>query len=103
MAGCGCCAGPRRMLTSFDAGRTFKTPILKVGVSCIATISNEAVICTEVCIVAAGCGLSPGAGDDGDSGDSLVAGAGEVWVVSGMGAGVVVSRNVGSVEVVVCS
>jgi hypothetical protein len=46
------------MLTSFDVGRTFRTPILKLGVSCIAAISKEKVIWTEGCIVAAGCSLA---------------------------------------------
>src|SRR5213596_979176 len=46
------------MLTSFDVGRTFRTPGLKLGVSCIAAISKENVIWTEGCIVAAGCSLA---------------------------------------------
>src|SRR5436190_21080080 len=71
-------------------GRTFNTPILKLGVNCIAAISNEKVSCTEVCIPAAGtgavgcgCGLSTGGAG------ALAIGAGGVWVVSGMVAGMV--------------
>ncbi len=41
------------MLTSFDVGRTFRTSILKLGVSRIAAISKTNVIWTEVCMVAA--------------------------------------------------
>ena len=51
----------------FEIGRTFNTPILKLGVNCIAAISNEKVSCTEVCIpppgigaCGCGCGLSTG-------------------------------------------
>src|SRR5260370_19773853 len=75
-------------------GRTFNTPILKLGVNCIAAISNEKVSCTEVCIPAAGtgacgcvCGCVCGLVTDG--GGALAIGAGGVWVVSGMVAGVV--------------
>jgi hypothetical protein len=46
------------MLTSFDVGRTFRTPILKLGVNWIAAISKENVIWTEGCIVAAACRLA---------------------------------------------
>ena len=82
-------------MTSFDIGRTFKTPILKLGVNCMAAISKEKVSCTDVCIVAAGgCGLAtrrqPGL---------CVTGAIGVWVVSGMVAGVVICGNTGSVEI----
>ena len=58
-------------------GRTFKTPILKLGVNCIAAISNEKVSCTEVCIPAAGigaCGCGLGTGGAG----ALAIGAGGV-------------------------
>src|SRR4029077_18354918 len=71
-------------------GRTFNTPILKLGVYCIAAISNEKVSCTEVCIPAAGtgaCGCGCGLGTGGAG--ALAIGAGGVWVVSGMVAGVV--------------
>src|SRR5947207_14180232 len=72
-------------------GRTFNTPILKLGVNCIVAISNEKVSCTEVCIPAAGtggggCGWVLGTGGAG----ALAIGAGGVWVVSGMVAGIVV-------------
>src|SRR5215203_5386578 len=77
-------------------GRTFNTPILKLGVNCIAAISNEKVSCTEVCIPAAasgacgcGCGLSTGGAG------ALAIGAGGVWVVSGMVAGMVGSGKSG--------
>src|SRR6187551_1979936 len=71
-------------------GRTFNTPILKLGVNCIAAISNEKVSCTEVCIPAAGtggCGCGCGLGTGGAG--ALAMGAGGVWVVSGMVAGMV--------------
>src|SRR6266542_5892495 len=75
-------------------GRTFKTPILKLGVNCMAAISKEKVSCTDVCIVAAGgCGLATGVAG------ALVIGAIGVWVVSGMVAGVVVCGNTGSLGV----
>src|SRR5215470_5354134 len=80
----------KRIVTSFDIGRTFKTPILKLGVSCIAAISNEKVSCTEVCIPLAGtgaCGCGCGLGTGGAG--ALATGAGGVWVVSGMVAGMV--------------
>ena len=49
------------MVTSFDMGRTFRAPILKLGVNCMAVISNEKVSCTDVCIAAGGCcGLAIG-------------------------------------------
>jgi hypothetical protein len=41
-----------------DVGRTFGTPILKLGVSCRAAISKENVIRTEVCMEAADGGLA---------------------------------------------
>src|SRR5215216_2701929 len=69
-------------------GRTFNTPILKLGVNCIAAISKEKVSCTEVCIPVAGtgtCGCGLGTGGAG----ALAIGAGGVCVVSGMVAGVV--------------
>src|SRR5438874_11343259 len=75
-------------------GRTFSTPILKLGVSCIAAISNEKVSCTEVCIPPAGtgaCGCGLGTGGVG----ALAIGAGGVWVVSGVVAGVVVCGKTG--------
>src|SRR5881227_4409517 len=77
-------------------GRTFNTPILKLGVNCIVAISNEKVSCTEVCIPAAGtgaCGCGCGLGTGGAG--ALAIGAGGVWVVSGMFAGVVGSGKVG--------
>src|SRR5919106_578723 len=97
------------MVTTLDMGRTFKLPILKPGVSCIAAISKENVSCTDVCIVAAGCGLVTGAAGGlltgvagglltGAAG-GLVIGAGGIWVGSGMVAGVVVCGNSGSAEV----
>src|SRR6266446_2589800 len=74
-------------------GRTFRTPILKLGVNCMAAIAKEKVSCTDVCIVAAGgCGLATGGAG------ALVIGAIGVWVVSGMVAGVVICGNTGSVE-----
>ena len=82
-------------------GRTFRLPILKLGVSCIAAISKEKVSCTDVCIVAAGCGLVTGA-DGGlltGAGGALVIGAGGIWVGSGMVAGVVVCGNSGLAEI----
>src|SRR5438552_1021287 len=82
------------IVTSFDMGRTFKTPILKLGVNCIAAISNKKVSCTDVCIVAVGgCGLATGGAG------ALCIGAIGVWVVSGMVAGVVICGNTGSVEI----
>jgi len=33
-------------------GRTLRAPILKLGVNCMAAISNEKVSCTDVCIAA---------------------------------------------------
>src|SRR5437773_5489858 len=76
-------------------GRTFKTPILKLGVNCMAAISKEKVSCTDVCIAAAGgCGFATGAAGAG----ALFTGAIGVWVVSGMVAGVVVCGNTGSLE-----
>src|SRR6266496_4376064 len=74
-------------------GRTFRTPILKLEVNCTAAISKENVSCTDVCIVAAGCGLATVAGE------GLFAGAVGISVVSGMVAGVVVCGNTGSVEI----
>src|SRR5258708_40059243 len=42
-------------------GRTLRAPILKLGVNCMAAISNEKVSCTDVCITAGGCcGLAIG-------------------------------------------
>src|SRR5256886_16603041 len=41
-----------------DVGRTWGTPILKLGVSCRAAISKENVIWTEVCMEAADGGLA---------------------------------------------
>src|SRR5215468_5749166 len=79
-------------------GRTFNTPILKLGVNCIAAISNEKVSCTEVCIPAAGtggCGCGLGTGGAG----ALAIGAGGVWVVSGMVAGMVGSGKTGLVGI----
>src|ERR1700757_134446 len=76
-------------------GRTFKTPILKLGVNCMAAISKEKVSCTDVCIAAgagAGCGFATGGAG------ALVTGAIGVWVVCGMVAGVVICENTGSVE-----
>ena len=75
-------------------GRTFKTPILKLGVNCMAAISKENVRCTDVCIPAAGtgaggCGLAIGGAG------ALAIGAGGVWVISGMVAGVVVCGKTG--------
>src|SRR5439155_9387537 len=89
-ADCARCGEGKRIVTSLDNGRTFKTPILKLGVSCMATISNEKVSCTEVCIPppgigACGCGCGLGTGGAG----ALAIGAGGVWVVSGMVAGMV--------------
>src|ERR1041384_6181476 len=80
-------------------GRTFNTPILKLGVNCIAAISKEKVSCTEVCIPVAGtaacdCGCGCGLGTGGAGG--LAIGAGGVWVVSGMVAGMVGSEKAGS-------
>ena len=88
-------------MTTLDMGRTFRLPILKLGVSCIAEISNEKVSCTDVCIVAAGCGLVTGAAGGLVIGaaDGLVIGAGGIWVGSGMVAGVVVCGNSGSAEI----
>ena len=82
-------------------GRTFRLPILKPGVSCIAEISNEKVSCTDVCIVAAGCGLVTGAAGGLLTGaiGGLVIGAGGIWVGSGMVAGVVVWENSGPAEI----
>src|SRR6476620_12439254 len=73
-------------------GRTFRTPILKLGVNCMAAISKEKVSCTDVCIVAGGggCGLATGGAG------ALFTGAVGVWVVSGMVAGVVICGNTGS-------
>src|SRR5438105_3813352 len=83
-------------MTSFDMGRTFKTPILKLGVNCMAAISKEKVSCTDVCIVAAGCcALTTGGAG------ALFIGAVGVWVVSGMVTGVVVCGNTRSVEIAV--
>src|SRR5918996_1127715 len=97
------------MVTTLDMGRTFKLPILKPGVNCIAAISKENVSCTDVCIVAAGCGLVTGAAGGLVTGAAgglltgaaggLVIGAGGIWVGSGMVAGVVVCGNSGSAEV----
>ncbi len=76
-------------------GRTFRTPILKLGVNCMAAISNEKVSCTDVCIAAGGgCGLATG----GTGAGALDIGAVGVWVVSGMVAGVVICGNTGSLE-----
>src|SRR5438093_13776192 len=70
-------------------GRTFNTPILKLDVNCIAAISNEKVSCTDVCMPAAGaCGCGCGLATGGAG--ALAIGAGGVWVVSGMVAGMVV-------------
>src|SRR5215813_15334444 len=98
MGDCVRCGDGKRIVTSFDMGRTFKTPILKLGVSCIAAISNEKVSCTEVCIPAAGtgaggwgCGCGLAIGGAG----VLAMGAGGVWVVSGMVAGVVICGKTG--------
>ena len=60
----------------------------------MAAISKENVSCTDVCIVAAGCGLATAA--DG----RLSIGAVGIWVVSGIFAGVVVCGNTGSVKMV---
>ena len=38
------------IVTILDMGRTCKTPILNVGVSCTAAISKEKVTLTQVCI-----------------------------------------------------
>src|SRR5262249_54464590 len=97
-ADCARCGEGKRIVTSFDMGRTFKTPILKLGVSCMAAISNEKVSCTEVCIPAAGasgcgCGCVCGLGTCGTG--ALSRGAGGVWVVSGMVAGMVVCGKTG--------
>src|SRR5438874_13050710 len=74
-------------------GRTLRAPILKLGVNCMAAISNEKVSCTDVCIAAGGCcGLAIGGAG------ALVTGAVGVRVVSGMIAGDVVCGNTGSVE-----
>src|SRR5215813_12262837 len=90
MGDCVRCGDGKRIVTSFDIGRTFKTPILKLGVSCIAAISNEKVSCTEVCIPPAGTGACGwGWGLDTGGAGALAIGAGGVWVVSGMVAGVV--------------
>src|SRR5260370_7956738 len=78
-------------------GRTFKTPILKLGVNCMAAISKEKVSCTDVCIAAAG-GWGCGCGFATGGAGALVTGAIGVWVVSGMVAGVVICGNTGSVE-----
>src|SRR6266436_2829835 len=78
-------------------GRTFKTPILKLGVNCMAAISKEKVSCTDVCIAAAG-GWGCGCGFATGGAGALVIGAIGVWVVSGMVAGVVICGNTGSVE-----
>src|SRR4029077_17389147 len=76
-------------------GRTLRAPILKLGVNCIAAISNEKVSCTDVCIAAGGgCGFAPGGAGAG----ALDIGAVGVWVVSGMVAGVVICGNTGSAE-----
>src|SRR5262249_9007061 len=84
-------------------GRTFKTPILKLGVSCIAAISNEKVSCTEVCIPAAGTGAGGCGCGLGNGGAGVLAiGAGEVWVVSGMVAGVVVCGKTGWAGIARC-
>src|SRR6266576_950511 len=74
-------------------GRTFRTPILKLEVNCTDAISKEKVSCTDVCIVAAGCGLAT------MTGEGLFAGAVGISVVSGMVAGVVVCGNTGLVEI----
>src|SRR6185295_17554437 len=71
-------------------GRTFRTPILKLGVNCMAAISKEKVSCTDVCIVAGAGGLGTGGAG------ALFTGAVGVWVVSGMVAGVVICGNAGS-------
>src|SRR5439155_5792506 len=55
--------------------------------------SKEKVSCTDVCVVAAACGLAT-ALDGG-----LLAGAIGIWVVSGMVAGVVVCGNTGSMRI----
>src|SRR4029434_4432997 len=93
------CEG-NRIVTSFDMGRTFNTPILKLGVNCIAAISNEKVSCTEVCIPAAGtggCGCGCGLGTGGAG--ALAIGAGGGVVVSGMVAGMVGSGKTGRVGI----
>src|SRR5215475_6753017 len=74
-------------------GRTLSAPILKLGVNCMAAISNEKVSCTDVCIAAGGCcGLAIGGAG------ALFTGAVGGWVVSGMIAGVVVCGGTGSAE-----
>src|SRR4051794_41867879 len=83
------------MVTSFDIGRTFSTPILKLGVNCIAAISKEKVSCTEVCIPAAGTGGACGCGCGTGGGWGLAFGAGGVWGGSGMFSGVVGSGKGG--------
>src|SRR4051794_41938712 len=83
------------MVTSFDIGRTFNTPILKLGVNCIAAISKEKVSCTEVCIPAAGTGGACGCGCGTGGAGALGIGAGGVLGVSGMFSGVVGLRKGG--------
>jgi hypothetical protein len=59
------------------------------------------VSCTDVWIVAAGCGLVIGAAGGLLTGAAggFVIGAGGIWVGSGMVAGVVVCGNSGSAEI----
>ena len=71
-------------------GRTCKTPILNVGVSCTAAISKEKVTLTQVCIVPDGLATAVAGG--------LFIGAVGILVGSGMVAGGVVCGNTGSGE-----
>src|SRR3712207_8532656 len=110
MAGCGCCEGAKRMVTTREVGRNWSAPILNCGVNCSEAISNEKVSCAAVCMppgaacgeaaccippVAAGCGETPVIGE---AGPVRIVGAGVVGVGIGMMAGVIGCGAGGSTE-----
>jgi hypothetical protein len=86
LAGCWFSDLAKRIVTTLEAGRTFKQPIVKLGVSWIAAISKENVTCTDFCTGPWGCGS--------------FSGAVEIRVVSGMIAGVFGCGNSDSVRIV---
>src|SRR5206468_9779564 len=85
VTGCESWKGPRRIVTTLDAGRTCRAPTLKAGVSCTEATSQEKVSSTVVCVVpGGGCGFATGGAG------ALVIGTSGVWVVSDIVAGVAI-------------
>src|SRR5438094_8675696 len=83
--GCESWKGPRRIVTTLDAGRTCRAPTLKAGVSCTEATSKEKVSSTVVCVVpGGGCGFATGG-----AGASVIGTSG-VSVVSDIVAGVAI-------------